>query len=300
MTLADLIATFRGDTTDTDAQKYLWPDADVVRWLNEAEREAAIRRHLIYDDSTADVCSIAVTSASATYPLNATVIEVMHARLVDAASLTNDLMIIQGRQWLEEIRPDWRGESAGLPLVLVHDDSSIRLIPAPSASYTLALEVHRLPLSDMALTAAVTFQDTGDTVTHTAHGRLAGDRVEFETITGTTGIAIATEYFLRDVTTNTYKLAATSTGDALALTTNGTGTALYGRNGPEIGAQHHYRLLDWVKHRAYGLPDTDTFDKGRSLTHLAAFEAYFGPRPDANLRKSVNAPIPRVSRTVWC
>lgn len=74
------------------------------------------------------------------------------------------------------------------------------------------------------VTGAVTFQDSGDTVTKNAHGLLDGDIVRFSVITTTTGIVIDTDYYVRDASTNTFKLAATEGGAALALTTDGSGT----------------------------------------------------------------------------
>lgn len=71
---------------------------------------------------------------------------------------------------------------------------------------------------------AVTFQDTGDTVTLTAHGLLDGDTVSFSVITTTTGITINTVYYVVGSTANTFQVALTAGGAAIALTSNGTGT----------------------------------------------------------------------------
>ena len=71
---------------------------------------------------------------------------------------------------------------------------------------------------------ACTFTDTGDLVTKTAHGLSNGDRVSFATVVTTTGIVNNTIYFVISATTNTFQVAATSGGAAIALTTNGTGT----------------------------------------------------------------------------
>jgi len=75
-----------------------------------------------------------------------------------------------------------------------------------------------------AVTGAVTFQDTGDTVTKTAHGLMNGDVVTFSVITTTTGIVINTDYFVVSSAANTFQVSALEGGSAIALTTNGTGT----------------------------------------------------------------------------
>jgi surface protein len=71
---------------------------------------------------------------------------------------------------------------------------------------------------------ACTFTDTGDLVTKTAHGLSNGDEVSFATIVTTTGIVINKIYFVISAATDTFQVAATSGGAAVALTTNGTGT----------------------------------------------------------------------------
>ena len=71
---------------------------------------------------------------------------------------------------------------------------------------------------------AVTFQDTGDTVTLNNHGFANLRTVSFATITTTTGISINTNYFVRNVTTNTFQLSTTATGAIINLVNNGSGT----------------------------------------------------------------------------
>lgn len=74
------------------------------------------------------------------------------------------------------------------------------------------------------LSRDVTFQDTGDTVTKTAHGLTNGAVVRFAGIVNTTGISTNTDYYVVNAAANTFQLASSPGGAALALTTNGTGT----------------------------------------------------------------------------
>jgi hypothetical protein len=71
---------------------------------------------------------------------------------------------------------------------------------------------------------ACTFTDTGDLVTASAHGLSNGYMVSFLTIVTTTGVSIATRYYVIGATTNTFQVATTVAGSAVALTTDGTGT----------------------------------------------------------------------------
>lgn len=55
---------------------------------------------------------------------------------------------------------------------------------------------------------------------------------------------------------------------------------------PEIHEAHHAHLVQWVLHRAFSMPDAETFDPRRAQLAEGAFTAYFGPLPDADLRRT--------------
>lgn len=61
---------------------------------------------------------------------------------------------------------------------------------------------------------------------------------------------------------------------------------------PEIHEIHHLNLVDWVLFRAYGKPDADTFNPGKSKEAEAAFVSYFGKRSNADIRRKQNANRP--------
>lgn len=73
-------------------------------------------------------------------------------------------------------------------------------------------------------TPAVTFTDTGNLVGIVAHGLANGDSVNFATVVTTTGLSTETTYYVISSTADTFQIASTHSGSALALTTNGTGT----------------------------------------------------------------------------
>lgn len=54
---------------------------------------------------------------------------------------------------------------------------------------------------------------------------------------------------------------------------------------PEINIAHHEKLVQWALFRAYSQPDSDGIDPQRASKAEAEFTAYFGPRPDADLRR---------------
>lgn len=84
-------------------------------------------------------------------------------------------------------------------------------------------------------TTAVTFTDAGDLVNQTDHRLLNGDAVQFSSITSTTGISINTTYYVVGRTSNTFQVASSVGGSALALTTNGSGVLVRGAGGKARG-----------------------------------------------------------------
>lgn len=82
-------------------------------------------------------------------------------------------------------------------------------------------------------TAAVDGQATGqaftnaaatDIFTANAHGYVANQQVRLSGLTGSAGVVAGTIYYVTAVTTNTFKLAATSGGAAIDITSDGSGT----------------------------------------------------------------------------
>ncbi len=65
---------------------------------------------------------------------------------------------------------------------------------------------------------------------------------------------------------------------------------------PEINEIHHLNLVDWVLFRAYGKPDADTFNPGKSKEAESAFVSYFGRRSTADVRRRQNANRPHRNR----
>jgi|CXWL01.1.fsa_nt_gi hypothetical protein len=71
-----------------------------------------------------------------------------------------------------------------------------------------------------AFNATSDVDDTTDTITSTAHGLIDNTRVTVAVTSGLilTGLAVSTNYYIRDATTNTFKLAATPGGAAINVT----------------------------------------------------------------------------------
>lgn len=68
---------------------------------------------------------------------------------------------------------------------------------------------------------------------------------------------------------------------------------------PEISSAHHHHLVHWALHRAFSRPDADTFDAGRATAGEAAFTAYFGQRPDSDLRRATRSDEVQTNKVFW-
>lgn len=283
MNIAQLIAEYRSKAND-NALPPACDNMEVLSWLDDAEREAAVRALLLYEYADADVCEIDVTAATAAYAKHAKALDVSRAVLIDADD--NRLpLIVTNRADLDAMDVDWEGEVAGEPKYLLDEENSVTLAPTPDEDYTLRLSVHRLPLADMGTRHAVTFSEDDDTVSHAAHGHADGEPVLFASIDATTGIEALAIYYIRDAVLGTYKLCASAGGAALPLTTDGAGEVVYLGNSPEIHANHHRLLVEWVLFHAYSKRDEDIYDPNKASLHEARFAAAFGVRPDANVRR---------------
>ena len=68
---------------------------------------------------------------------------------------------------------------------------------------------------------------------------------------------------------------------------------------PEIHEAHHRHLVHWALHRAFTKPDSETIDPTRAATAEAAFTRYFGPSPDADLRRSTRHDEVQTNKAFW-
>lgn len=95
--------------------------------------------------------------------------------------------------------------------------------PIPSGTFLTTLppklEKPGNVLNAVAVTAS---SSSGLLITYAAHGLFNGDRVKFAAVSMPGNLTAGTYYYLRDVTANTFKLAATLNGTAIAYSSAGT------------------------------------------------------------------------------
>ena len=148
MTLEDLIRRFRVLAQDTE-QPFLWSDEAVMDWLNDAQAQACVRGRLIREDENPAVCQIALTPGQHTYPLHASVYELINLRIKGSGTEPSRPMSIKSREWLDANVCDWRDMDEPSPW-LIQDDTTLRVVGAIQAGDVLHLECYRLPLKQLA------------------------------------------------------------------------------------------------------------------------------------------------------
>lgn len=221
MKVEELIRRFRALAGDK-VEPYLWTDDEVVDWLNDAQAQACIRGRLIREDELVTVCRIALQPGKHTYPLHASVYELINLQLVRASERPRPLHLVS-REWLDAELPDWR-ESMRPAGWVIQDDTTVRVVGTVEAGDVLALECYRLPLKDL--------------------------------------------------------------------------SADLDQASPEIHPSHHLHLIDWVLHKAFSVPDADSFDPTRADKAEAAFTRYFGNLPDSDMRRTTRVDVPHYNRAI--
>lgn len=172
MTGKELIAHLRESMLDDMQPPYLWPDTELLRFLNYSEVQACRRAHLIIDDITANdngtagtastngqlpLCRLTITSNQATYTLSQKILQVKRCQL---QSMTYPLEGPLHYPHLDEQISGWFGTSGttgtagsgGSPWAFMNEPgNSITFILAPSSSDTAFLVVSRIPLTPFTL-----------------------------------------------------------------------------------------------------------------------------------------------------
>jgi hypothetical protein len=142
-------------------------------------------------------------------------IEAMFANLGIAAAGATRTVTVTGNVGNDTVVSRSAGTTTG----------SATVTQANTASLATGMLVSGTGISDA---VAVTFTDGGDLVSRTAHGLANGTEVSFAAIVTTTGVAVYTRYYVVSQATDNFQVSLTLGGSPIALTTDGSGTLLYG------------------------------------------------------------------------
>ncbi len=147
MNLSELMEQLRCATLRDTALPQLWSDTELVRYLNQAQIEFAIRTHELVDDTTAATCKITTVSGQAVYPLHKSVVVVAEAGVVTRDSDTEEetgYTPLQDRTRRQLPRTHTKGCPSKYTAQV--RTNSIRFFPTPDAAYDIELVVARKPL----------------------------------------------------------------------------------------------------------------------------------------------------------
>lgn len=147
MTLRDLIEQFRFDTDDVSTPP-LVTDKELTVLLNEAEREAATRAHLLFDRSSA-FATLSLKAGIREIRVNPIAVDVAMIWLIDSGGERHKVTATD-RDEQDRINPDWRTNTELPTGFMFYDSGVVEFNAAADADYTAKLETHRLPKSAMA------------------------------------------------------------------------------------------------------------------------------------------------------
>lgn len=144
MNLRDLIDAYREESADNGTPP-LVSDAALIRFSNEAQREACRRGGLLVD-STSAVCTVGIVAGDPLVKLDPVITHVRRARLSSNGAVLRPASIGE----MDELDDRWDSRT-GRPGIFIQDFQTgyLRLYPIPTNNDELCLTVTRMPLSDM-------------------------------------------------------------------------------------------------------------------------------------------------------
>lgn len=251
MKAGDVIEEFRSPSRADDAAKpYIYPDAQLFRWLTEAERQAAIRAKLLYDETTREVCRIPVVPGRTRYAIDHRIV------------------------WLEDLwvdRPP-TGQPTSSHRMLIVDQTNAQRRPFPylvGSGYNFGGT--RTPPGS----------DYGNTSCGWNEALQTGNRLHQASIDG---------YALSLYTIPDSSFAAGQAPAVLRLCAYRAPLSPISDKEScfEIPEIHHDGLIDWLMYKAGLGKDAETADLARANEGLAAFTARFGQMPGADVIRQQN------------
>lgn len=172
MIAKDAIQYLREDILDDVELPYLWPDTQLLRFLNYGEVQACRRGHLLIDETTANdfgtaatagtlgqkpLCTLTLVAGQSVYNLSPKILMVKRCQIIGM-----DYPLIGPLTYAEadELMSGWRGTSGtvgtagsgGFPTAFLNEPgNTITFLLAPPSSGTASLVVSRLPLMSFSL-----------------------------------------------------------------------------------------------------------------------------------------------------
>ena len=174
MKLSDLLDELRtnilNDRSDRTAGSadYLWTDATLVRYINEAQRRFAKRGYVIRDNTTSEVVNVTIVAGQTEYTLHQAILAVVSAKIsgsqADLVRIGHSALGSFSNPSTMIYSPSFETLAPGAPLAYTTDETlgeddegtitslTLRVFPTPrtaDAGTVIKLRVVRMPLDDL-------------------------------------------------------------------------------------------------------------------------------------------------------
>jgi hypothetical protein len=148
MEIADMVSRFRGYVRDNVAP-YLWSDAEIISYIDEAQREFCRRTGGLADATSTECARVEVVAGQALCDISPKVLKIRAVFDEDGKQLVivNFEDIQNGDLSGEELFADVEGTVS--KVVVGMEPNKIQLIHTPAEDQTLNLIVYRLPIEDI-------------------------------------------------------------------------------------------------------------------------------------------------------
>lgn len=142
MNSTEILDAFREEMRDKEAP-YLWSDADIYRYLDDAQKMFCRLTEGIEDSSTESICRLTVVAGTEWYPLSRKVLKVRE--VVNTATGRPYEVVNMEKASLQGVL--FNGHPGPLKLFVTGmEKHKLRAWPLPSEGATVELRVFRLPL----------------------------------------------------------------------------------------------------------------------------------------------------------
>jgi hypothetical protein len=147
MNLNELMGHLRCSVLRDDASPYLWQNSELLRFLNQGQKEFCRRTHCLVDDDS-DFATFDTVEGQSTYTLD--------SRIIFVQELGVELDDGEGNLTYYELADRTRNQlrnsyNKGRPMAynLQVARNKIRFYPTPDKAYTIRMAVARLPERDL-------------------------------------------------------------------------------------------------------------------------------------------------------
>lgn len=282
MNTTELLELFRDEVGDQESP-YLWSDEFVYARIGDAQKQFCRKTNGIADARTAAVTKLRVVPGTEWIDLDESILKIRTITRADTGAPVRAL----NTEHLEDEGVRFDGTAGTLRAVVQgFEEHAVRCWPVPpTGTQFTAATTAIAALGAIVLELDVTNLYKGMTVT-------AAGIPEFTTITevGTASVTLsaATTAEIASATTITFDLTLNLSVFRLPIVP----ITDAGDQELEIDSQHHEHLLMWVKHRAYGKQDAETYDKKKSADCKADFFSYCeAAKAEQNRARRVGTPV---------